>query len=1020
MDQAKSATSRLFVTSAIETRDELEEKLERHYFNVQTLTSGLSEKESHEALNNAAVKEKGYEEVSFGLLVGILTEPTQAAKLYRDLTLITRDGFGLILAHLSQLVLERYLRFCEPAKAQLLWLVRELIKNAACNVETLCINLMRYAAGGDISPKNISLVETLLDIFVDHRAWLEKSPVLLPSVVYTYLRLVEDHHAPYLASLRAKEVAFVVGLLRDKFQECAVIGRDLVRLLQNVARIPEFETLWRDILHNPKALNPAFTGVLQLLQTRTSRRYLQSRLTPEMERKLVFLTSHVRFGNHKRYQDWFQRQYLATPESQSLRCDMIRFIVGVIHPTNDMLCSELIPRWAVIGWLLTTCTSVVAVSNAKLALFYDWLIFDGEKDNIMNIEPAILVMHHSMRSHPAVSATLLDFLCRIIANFYPPLADKVRNGIFSSLKNILDKRVLPSLLPLFDNTKLDRDLRTMIRSTFKEFCVPPPMESSSRDENNMLDEPFNNHLHEPDEPAFSDDEEETPALPTPEDDTDDDDLPLAKVRLKEKINDRDSLIDGPLKLALTRLQNEKDTEKRCQLTEGLMDHIVELDEDSEVIPALAKTLCTSVLSEYLDGSTPVFPEVINDETLAESLKSPIFVIFKVLYYLSSSDDDGKHVLLKLLSELHALHNSVGYLLLYYLKVKQTLKTDQKLEQSKMNSLKTSVYKEFAQNVEKKIDNCLYDDLNACHLHETNLMLYIVPDLYKDFKQQTVNNAQILRVVLSSIDAIQLQVLIGRTLQGRLQMFKNDSLQTLLKTSLTWESIEQMFLWQLIQAHDIALEALMPLVVHLDYRQHAEALTALTLMLKQEEPSADFVKHLFSRDVRDKSDALVFTMVKHWCDGHMDKVGELLASLLSTRYPSTSPNKRKRPGNKSISSTVPSADQVLGHLDQLRIKCEQHNALALYNLEPMQKALVTAQNNSTDSQKKQFVDLFALTEEEDQSTVKSKGRGRKPAAKTNKRNAKEVLLESSEESSEEEEIVKPKQPKKRTKVMSDSD
>lgn len=78
-------------------------------------------------------------------------------------------------------------------------------------------------------------------------------------------------------------------------------------------------------------------------------------------------------------------QYLAMPESQTLRCDLIRFIVGVIHPTNELLCSDIIPRWAVIGWLLTTCTSSVAYSNAKLALFYDWLFFEPDKDNIMNI-----------------------------------------------------------------------------------------------------------------------------------------------------------------------------------------------------------------------------------------------------------------------------------------------------------------------------------------------------------------------------------------------------------------------------------------------------------------------------------------------------------------------------------------------------------------------------------------------------------------------------------------------------------
>ncbi len=52
----------------------------------------------------------------------------------------------------------------------------------------------------------------------------------------------------------------------------------------------------------------------------------------------------------------FCLQYLSTPESQSLRCDLIRYICAVIHPSNDVLCSDIIPRWAVIGWLLTTCT----------------------------------------------------------------------------------------------------------------------------------------------------------------------------------------------------------------------------------------------------------------------------------------------------------------------------------------------------------------------------------------------------------------------------------------------------------------------------------------------------------------------------------------------------------------------------------------------------------------------------------------------------------------------------------------
>lgn len=68
---------------------------------------------------------------------------------------------------------------------------------------------------------------------------------------------------------------------------------------------------------------------------------------------------------------------------------------------------------------------------------------------------------------------------QIIPNFYPLLADKVRAGIFSSLRQILEKRVLPTLFPLFEHPKLDRELRTMVREAFKEFCLPPTTEGSN-------------------------------------------------------------------------------------------------------------------------------------------------------------------------------------------------------------------------------------------------------------------------------------------------------------------------------------------------------------------------------------------------------------------------------------------------------------------------------------------------------------------------------------------------------------
>ena len=130
-----------------------------------------------------------------------------------------------------------------------------------------------------------------------------------------------------------------------------------------------------------------------------------------------------------------------------------------------------------------SCTNQVALANAKLALFYDWLFFDPTKDNIMNIEPGILLMHRSIKTHPVVSSTLLDFLCRIMKNFCPKDEDKIKAGIHNSFRVILEKRVIliQDLNFLFDFPKLDRELKKLVRENFREFCtnttspVTPPV-----------------------------------------------------------------------------------------------------------------------------------------------------------------------------------------------------------------------------------------------------------------------------------------------------------------------------------------------------------------------------------------------------------------------------------------------------------------------------------------------------------------------------------------------------------------
>lgn len=459
----------LFELSPLDCREEIDDKTQRAYQNLKLMIAGKTAKECHEIYLRyvATVSQNGQhniEELTMGLLVAILVEPDgQQSKYYRDIVAVSKDGLNLFITYLNTIIMERLSKLRDHSIKQIFWITHQLLKANIGFAENVCSNLIRQIPGGDLSMRNLWFIENTLELLSENRAWLINSTnFMVPTVIYTFMRLLADHMGPGQISLKQKEVDFTIGLIRERFLDCcSQIGRDFLRLLYNIIKLPEFEKLWHDIFNNPKSLHANFQSPLQILSTRTPRRLVQSRLTFDMERKINFLATQVKFGNQKRYQDWFHKQYLATPESLSLRCDLIRYICMIIHPSNEVLCSDIIPRWAIIGWLLTTCSTSASANNSKLALFFDWLLYDAKADNIMNIEPAILVMYYSIKPHPTVTASLLDFLARIPSTFAPKISDHIKAGIKKSLQNCLEKKVIQSLAPLFENPKHDPGLKNL-------------------------------------------------------------------------------------------------------------------------------------------------------------------------------------------------------------------------------------------------------------------------------------------------------------------------------------------------------------------------------------------------------------------------------------------------------------------------------------------------------------------------------------------------------------------------------
>lgn len=106
------------------------------------------------------------------------------------------------------------------------------------------------------------------------------------------------------------------------------------------------------------------------------------------------------------------------------------------------------------------------------------------------------------------------------------MASQVRLGIHTSLRQILDKRVLPSLSPLMDNPKLDKELQVMLHEAFPEFCratqnsSPPNVDGVKVEDldgdgvvavghdSSVLTPPSSLPPIDPNEPTFSDDEDQ--------------------------------------------------------------------------------------------------------------------------------------------------------------------------------------------------------------------------------------------------------------------------------------------------------------------------------------------------------------------------------------------------------------------------------------------------------------------------------------------------------------------------------
>ncbi|KAG0485994.1 hypothetical protein HPP92_008089 [Vanilla planifolia] len=431
-----------------------------------------------------------YSQLTRALVYGILTEPHLANTHLTYLHAIVTDGYSLFTSTLVSLSNESYPKLLETPRSQLLWVSSKLVQVEAVNVQELIIALLRQIKGGNFSDTNLWLCSEIITILSNNWAWLLDEPLVMTSALFVFLRLLSDHYrmsgSEALDKLKRIEVAFTIRVLSDCFPLCLCIGRDLIRLLQDLVNVPEFKDMWLKVLFDPGKFELSeFRDISQFYKRTTPSHYLLLRITPEMEAHLRFLLNRVKWGYEKRYQVWFSKKHLCSPGSETSIIDIVRFICYAHQPSNEIIHPNVTPRWAIISWLLKFCRKNYLVANVKLALFYDWLFFDENVDSIPNIEPAMLLMVNSIDQHVEVTNNLLEFLLVLVDNYDVKRKDIIAKGVSTSFSMLVRKKVVHSLESLSSCNFLSPVLREKLSSVILGAVKKSPMVCTNQVETSL-------------------------------------------------------------------------------------------------------------------------------------------------------------------------------------------------------------------------------------------------------------------------------------------------------------------------------------------------------------------------------------------------------------------------------------------------------------------------------------------------------------------------------------------------------
>ncbi|KAI1713089.1 integrator complex subunit 3 domain-containing protein [Ditylenchus destructor] len=981
----KSTASKLLIPDTkFDSSNELADKLEHQYNTLQEKLNGKSEQEIREFFK-ASVNDKELNELaSGGFLFGILTDPPNARKHFLHLGLAVNDGWYQVLLKMNMILLEILYKLKPQVRQQIMFFFSESIKSNIPKIDNVMTNLLRSISEGTDYKETCATAHGTADILNANKDWmrsLKPAGTFAPVALITFSRLISDQQqfgsSNNDSRFKNSMISLCEFILKERFSDVVALGRDLLLVMMRLSKIPQFLPYWKSLLHNPGSLLPNFNGIPQLMATHCPNVWMSFRVSLHVSRKVDFMLRMKvhEFMQHKNI-NWFRDQHLSNVDRGSLMAEVMRYIWGNIAEYQQPFAIET--RAHLLAWLLKSARPGAELQWCKLMLFFDWFGFDPKAPNaLFYVEPGfsvikLLISSPSPTGNPHLANSLLDFLIRMTSVLYPPLTPYFVNSISSVLIS-LGEAGMP-VLQVLENPRFDKPVRDAFRETFPnvfpkrpnlpDLTISPQMDSTDLivldsgtvTPNAKVQNPPNFHAQtssanmqkagdvkvhgkhhdasskkdrevkkkkvkrkissdpesggedakEPDIMEIIEEVEESPGPSELQDLSVV--LPLLREEFKEQVEELSNAVIENAEEAGDAMQN---------LITAIQEDDDVLDEDQSQVIAE----CLIIIFNDHFKSKKFFPA---DDPSVENLneffdKTAFYAIFRQLCIVKQGDS-SRTPLLMILSEMREKCTFIGYLMLLYIRTCCTDVSDE-LERNIL-----SVYIEFCKSMETRMvqkveEKQLVEDLEQCSRDDHKLFAFLLPFVYSKMSNVSVGSAELMHLVCRSIDTRDLADLVGEIVRENITLFRKDTFPHLLLSSLNWESIEQMMLWQLINAESVPLEWVVGLIPALSHSKHAEAVTNIMLMMKtmDHEPNMGLVRHLMCRQSKD---LIVTHALKILIDDddNLARMAQLLNMLFKKAINNNEIMKSSAQEKQKSTKKLVTAEHIFAHLEQFRDHC----------------------------------------------------------------------------------------------------